>query len=142
MANPTTLGYLITVDTTGSSVTIVNHSTLKAIGVVQNTAVANVLTFVIPSGVKLDYNGIADGTTTPGSMTQEILCTSGGIALYWTLVARLNNYMTCVFSPLSGADLTNSGTRLVEVLDITPNKVKRDGDVHLRVTIEIIGSWA
>ena len=137
MANPTTLGYLITVD----GVTIVNHSALKAIGGVQNAAVANVLTFVIPSGVKLDYNGTADGTTTPGSLSQDILCTSGGIALYWTLVAKQSHYVTSVLSPLSGADLTNSGTRLVEVLDITPNKVKRDGDVHLRITIEIIGSW-
>jgi len=142
MANPTTVGYLISVD----GVTIVDVTvpvtTPRAISVVQNTAVAQPMTYVIPSGVKLDYNASTDGATTPGQMTQDILCTSGGIALYGTLVAKLNHYVTSIFSPLSGSDLTNTGTRLLEVKDITPNKVKRDGDIHIRVVIDVIGNWA
>ena len=138
MANPTTVGYLITVD----AVTIINHSALSAISVVQNTAVARPMTYVIPTGVKIDYNASTDGNTTPGTMTQDILCTSGGIALYGTLVAKLNHYVTSVFSPLSGADLSNTATRLIDVKDITPSNVKRDGDMHIRVVIDVIGNWA
>ena len=142
MANPTTVGYLITVD----GVTIVDVTapvtTPRAISVAQNVATANPLTYVIPSGVKIDYNATADGTTTPGQLSQDILCTSGGVALYGTLVAKLNNYVTSVLSPLSGADLTNTATRLIDVQDITPNRVKRTGAMHIRVTIDIIGDWA
>ena len=138
MANPTTVGYLITVD----GVTIINHSALSAINVVQNAAESNDLTYKIPSGVMIDYNATTDGTTTPGIMSQDILCTSGGIALYGTLVAKQNNYVTSVFSPLSGADLTNTATRLLAVTDITPTKVKRTGTMHIRVTIRAIGDWA
>ena len=142
MANPTTLGYLISVDGVIIVDVTVPVTTPLAIGVVQNTAVANALTYVLPNGTKINYNATADGTTTPGRMTQDILCTSGGIALYGTLVAKLNNYVTSVFSPLSGSDLTNTGTILVEVRDITPNSVKRDGDVHIRVVIDVVGDWA
>ena len=137
MANPTTLGYLITVDGT----TIVNHTTLRAVNVVQNTATVNVPTYVLPSQVKVYYNGTADSTTTPGTMSQDIICTSGGIALYGTLSAKIGNYVTSVLSPLSGADLTNTGTVIMAVDDITP-QIKHDGDVHIRVTIEVIGDWA
>ena len=136
MANPTTIGYLITVDGT----TIVNHTTLCAISAVQNAAVVNVPTYVLPSQVIVYYNATADSTTTPGRMSQDILCTSGGLALYATLVGKLGNYVTSVLSPLSGADLTNTGTILAGVEDITPG-LKHDGDVHIRVTIDIIGDW-
>ena len=136
MANPT-IGYLITVDV----VTIVNHSTLRAINVIQNTDVSRPMTYVIPSGVKIDYDATSDGPTTPGTMTQDILCTTGGIALFNTMVAKKNHHVVSVFSPLSGADITNNNTRIFDVVDITPNRVKRDGDVHIRIIVDIIGTW-
>lgn len=138
MADATALGYLITVDGT----TIVNHTTLKAISVVQNTASVQARTFVTPSGVKINYDGTANSDVTPGRMAQDILCTTGGIALYATLIGKLGNKVTSVLSPLSGADLTNTSTIIVGVEDNTPQNVKRDGDVHIRVTIDITGDWA
>ncbi len=111
MANPTTLCYLITIDGT----TIVNHTTLCATSVVQNAATVNVPTYLLPSQVLIYYNATADSTTTPGRMSQDILCTTGGLALYATLTGKLGNYVTSVLSPLSGADLTNTGTILTGV---------------------------
>ena len=137
MANPTTVGHIITVD----GVTIVNHTTLRAKSIVQNAATSNILTYVIPTGVKVDYNSTTDGTTTPGTMSQEIICTSGGAALYGTLVAKLSHYVTTVFSPLTGADRTNTATRLGSVEDITPGNVHGTAYMEIRVTVEIVGDW-
>ena len=137
MADITQQGYLITVDST----TIVNHTTLKARNVIQNTATANIRTYTLPTGVKVDYDGSSDVGVTPGTMTQEIVATTGGIALYWTLAAKIGDYVTSVFSPLSGADLTNTSTRIVSVDDVTPG-LKRSDEVHISITIDIVGTWA
>ena len=138
MANPTTVGYLITIDGT----TIINHSTLRAINTVQNAATAYLRTFVIPSGTKINYDGTSDSNTTPGRMSQEIICYSGGATLYGTLVGKQANYVTSVLSPLTGADLTNTGTIIAAVDDITPRKIHGTGVMHIRITIEVVGNWA
>ena len=138
MANPTTIGYLLSFDST-VIVDISAPTALRAIGVVQNSATANVRTYVLPSGVKVNYDGVGDSSTTPGSMSQSILCTAGGLTLYATLAAKLGHYGTAVLSPLSGADISAAAI-LTGVEDITPG-LKHDGDVHIRVTIDIIGDW-
>ena len=138
MANPTTVGYLITIDGT----TIINHSTLRAINTVQNAATTHLLTYVLPKGGKVNYDGTADSNTTPGRMSQEIICYSGGATLYGTLVGKLGNYVTSVLSPLTGADLTNTGTIINAIDDLTPRKIHGTGVMHIRITIEVVGNWA
>lgn len=141
MADVTTVGYLLSFDGT-IIVDIVGATTLRALDVLQNTATVHLKTFVTPSGVKINYDGISDSDLTPTRISQDILCTSGGIALYGTLVAKLGNYGISVLSPLSGgADLSNAGTILVGVEDITPQKINRTGSIHIRVIIEIVGDW-
>ena len=138
MADQLPMAYLISVD----GVTIVNHSTLKAKTTAQDTAVVNIPMYVIPSQVKLYYNSTADATpVTPGQVTQEILCTTGGIALYNSLRAKEGHYVTSIASVHSGgANITCQETVIASVIDTTPG-LKRDGDVHIRVVIDVVGDW-
>ena len=139
MANPTTVGYILSFDGT-VIVDIVGATTLRAITTAQNGAVANALLYTLPNGTRINYNGTADATTTPGRMSQSIICTSGGPALYGTLVAKLGHYGTTVLSPLSGADLS-AASILVAVEDITPAKIARVNSMHIRITVEVVGDW-
>jgi len=141
MANPTTVGYLLSFDGT-VIIDIVGATTLRATNVLQNAAVVNDLTFTIPSGVKIDYNGTSAATTTPGQLAQEFIATSGGKALYGVLKAKLGTYGTSILSPLDGtSDLSNTGTRLVGVEDVTPSNIERVNSMHIRVTVSIVGDW-
>ena len=139
MANPTTVGFIITID----GVTIVDHGTYKASGVAQNAATANVLTYVLPNGTKINYDGTADSTTTPGRMIQDTVCTSGGATKYAAMVAKLGNYVTSRLDPLKTATgiLNNPGTILVGVEDTTPGNMHSDEYMHIRYTIEVVGDW-
>ena len=132
------MAYIITVD----GVTIVNHTTLRAKTTARDSTAFNIPTFVIPSQVKIYYNGTADASpVTPGQITQEILCTTGGIDLYNTLKAKEGNYVTTVASVhTGGANITCQETVIVSVQDTTPGLI-RDGDIHISITIEVLGDW-
>jgi len=137
MAIPNTVGYLITFDGT----TMINHTTLKGASICQNGATVHRRTYVLPSGTKVNYDGTADAAVIPGEVSQDIFCTSGGIALYGTLVAKLGNYGSLVLSPLSGADVTTTAI-LLSVEDISSTPVERVSRITFRVTFETLATWA
>jgi len=137
MAIPNTVGYLITFDGT----TLINHTTLKGASICQNGAAVHRRTYVLPSGTKVNYDGTADAAVVPGEVSQDIFCTSGGIALYGTLAGKLGYYGSLVLSPLSGADVTTTAI-LLAVEDISATPIERVSRMTFRVTFETLATWA
>lgn len=87
----TNLGYLSDFD----SIVLVDDTTTqggvnkKAISLVGNTddVISRIRT--LANGTKVNYDGTADSDTTPGKASQKLLVTSGGVALYNSLVAKI-----------------------------------------------------
>ena len=88
MAIPNTVGYLITFDST----TLIDHSTLKGASICQNGATVALRVYTLPNGTIANYDGTGDSAVTPGTVEQDIFCTTGGPDLYGTLIAKQGNY--------------------------------------------------
>ena len=136
MANQLPMSYLISID----GVTIVNHTALCATDVARDTTAVNVPSYILPTQVKLPYNA-GDSPVTPGMVTQAIVAKSGGIALYNSLRLKQGHYVTTIASEHDGgANITCEETFVISVDDTTPG-LKRDGDIHISITIEVFGDW-
>jgi hypothetical protein len=133
MAIPNTVGYLITFDST----TMINHTTLKGASIAQNNATVALRTYVLPNGVKVNYDGAADSNVTHGQISQDIFCTTGGATLYGTLVGKLGNYASLILDPLTGSNVTFNAI-LLSVEDVSATPIERISRMTIRVTFEII----
>ena len=136
MAIYNTIGYLITFDGT----TLINHGALCAASVAENNATVALRMYTLPNGNRVNYDGTSDSAITAGEINQEILATTGGIALYGTLAAKLGNRGSLTLSPLSGADVSCNAV-LLSIEDTSTRPVERLGEVKMRVTFAVEGDW-
>ena len=134
---PNTVGYLTAFDGT----TLINHSTLRATGVVANTTTAHIRTYVLPNGTKVNYDGTADGAVTPGKATQRIYCVSGGATLYAALAGKLGYYGTLTLTKLATGTTTCSAI-LESAEDITQRVIHGTGYMEILVTFELVSEWS
>lgn len=135
-----TIGYLSLFDTT----TLVDGApgtSLKAMGLVENTSTVHIKTYIIPTtGAKLNYDGISDSDVTTGKVTQEILCKSGGETLYAALAAKLGHYGVLTLTKSAGGTLVANAV-LEQVRDITPFKTHGTAEMRIAVTFDLVGTW-
>lgn len=131
------LGYLVTFD--GN--TMVNHTTKRALDVVDNTSGVNLPVVILPNGTKVYYNGTSDSTTTPGKAKQRVIVTTGADSFYANMIAKLGDYGTLTLDPVDGsANLTCSAV-CTSVRDITP--ILRDRDsMWMEFEFELLTNWS
>ena len=139
MATYNTIGYLTAFDGT-DLVDVVPPTTLCAIGVAQQSAVVALRTYVLPNGTLVNYDGAGDSALTPGKISQEIMDTSGGIALYGTLAAKMGNQGTLTLTQLATGTVTANAI-LISVEDIS-DSMDRATAMKIKVEFQLVGDWS
>lgn len=136
MATYNLIGYLTAFDGT----TLINHSTLCAISVAQQASIVALRTYVLPNGTIVNYDGTSDAALTPGQISQEIMATSGGIALHDALAAKIGNYGTLTLTQLATGTVTANAI-LTSIEDISDSMARADA-MKISLTFQLVGDWA
>lgn len=136
------MGFLTVFD----GLTISNYTTLKPTIIAVDTSKPALRMYMLPNGTKVNWNGIGDDDITPGQITQEIHCTSGGMSLFNNLKAKEGNYGVLTLTRMNSNPVTivtmTCNANLVSVVDISPNPIHDTATMDLRMIFELWSVWS
>lgn len=125
--------------------TIVNHTTHKALNLVDDgNKVVNRI-YELSNGVKVNYDGTTRQEITPGQITQDIRISSGtaGNVRFRQFRGEMGKSASLTFDAIEDAyPLYYCTAVLIAVTDISPIKLTTRTTMSIRLTWDLVSLWS